>query len=274
MVAKKKAPAWPGRFRRRNYGNNHAYYLTMDDGVEVKLDGVTTLIGAGKPKPQIAEWKARMAADEAVNRWEELSKLPLMERRELIRTAANRDRDWAAQRGTEVHDLAERIAHGHEVEVPAEIRGHVESAVKFLDDFEVEVILTESSVFHERALYAGTFDLLLRSNLPEHKGKVVLADWKTNRSGIFSETALQLTAYARATHYTDANREEHPLSELGITDTWAIWIRSDGYSVYPMENSADTWASFAHVAGVARSVGDDEVAKGWKGPELRPGVAA
>ncbi|MBK0297501.1 hypothetical protein IAE22_37365, partial [Bacillus sp. S34] len=38
------------RVRRRNYGKNHAYYITKPDGTESKLDGVTTLIGDGMRK--------------------------------------------------------------------------------------------------------------------------------------------------------------------------------------------------------------------------------
>lgn len=265
-------PTSTSRFRKRKYGKNHAYYLRQADGSEVKLDGVTTILSNGIPKPALVYWAANSTSDYATDHWDELAELPLSKRNETLRKSRYAISDEAKARGTEVHDLAERIAHGEEVEVPTEIRGHVESAVKFLDEFEVEVILTETSVFHDRALYGGTFDLLLRSKL--FPGRVILADWKTNRTGIYPETALQLTAYAKATHYLDAEKREQLISELGITDTWAVWIRSDGYEVYDMECSDDTWAAFAHAAGVARSISDKEVAETWKSAPLRPRVAA
>ena len=260
MAAKKAAPK--GRFYRRNYGKNHAYYL---DGV--KLDGVTTLLGNGLPKPALVNWAANATADYATDHWDELALLPMSERSKDLKGARFKARDEAARRGTEVHDLAERIAHGEEVAVPDEIRGHVEAAVAFLDDFEVEVLLTESPVMHEKAGYAGTFDLLLRSR--KFPGKVILADWKTNRTGIYPETALQLTAYARSTHYLDKDGVEHPTADLGITDLWAIWIRADGYEVYPMEFSRETWNAFGHIVAVARGAASRDVADAWKGEPLR-----
>lgn len=254
------------RFRRRNYGRNHAYYLTGDDGVERKLDGVTTLLSNGLPKPALVNWAANVTAEYAVDHWDELAGMSLSERVKALKSAKNSARDEAAQRGTEVHDLAERIALGEEVDVPDEIRGHVEAAVRFMDDFDIEVVLTETSCFHERAGYAGTFDLLLRS--AKYPGRVILADWKTNRSGIFPETALQLTAYARATHYLDGDKQERLIADLGITDCWAVWVRSDGYEVYEMENSDSTWAAFAHIAAVARGAANREVSQAWKSAPL------
>lgn len=255
------------RFRRRNYGRNHAYYLKGSDGVEVKLDGVTTLLSNGVPKPALVNWAANVTAEYAVDHWDELAEMSLSERVKALKGAKNKSRDEAAARGTEVHDLAERIALGEEVDVPDEIRGHVESAVRFMDDFDIDVIMTETSVFHEKAGYAGTFDLLLRSK--KYPDRVILADWKTNRSGIFPETALQLTAYSRATHYLDKDKQERLIADLGITDCWAIWIRSDGYEVYEMENSNETWAAFAHVAAVARGASNRDVAAGWKSAPLK-----
>lgn len=251
------------RFKRRNYGKNHAYYL---DGR--KLDGVTTLLSNGLPKPALVNWAANVTADYAVNNWDALSEMAVADRMKELKAAKNKDRDMAAARGSEVHDLAERIANGEEVEVPEAIAGHVNSAVQFLDDFDVETILTETSVMHEKAGYAGTFDLLLKS--PVAPGEVILADWKTNRSGIFPETALQLTAYANATHYLDKEGALREVAELGITKLWAIWIRSDGYSVYEMELSERTWRAFGNVVAVARATGKDGQSSEWKGAEVRP----
>ncbi|MDJ1371773.1 hypothetical protein [Gulosibacter molinativorax] len=254
------------RFKRRNYGKGHGYQYLDEAGQYQKMDGVTTLLSNGLPKPALINWAANTTAEYAVNMWDELGEMPIATRLKELKNARYADRDAAAKRGTEVHDLAEKLAHGEEVDVPDEIRGHVESAAQFLDDFEVEVILTETPCFHDQALYGGTFDLLLRSG--KFPDKVILADWKTNRSGIYPETALQLTAYAKSTHYTAANGELALTADLGITDLWAIWIRSDGFSVFPMEFSPVTWSAFGHIATVARTASNRDVADTWKGPEL------
>lgn len=263
MAAKSTSPET--RFKKRKYGKNHAYYL---DGQ--KLDGVTTLLGNGLPKPALINWAANATAEYAVDNWDELEEMSLSERLKVLKSSRYAITDEAKQRGTEVHDLAEKLALGEEVEVPDEIAGHVSSALRFLDDFKVRTILTETSCFHERALYGGTFDLLLQSDLPELAGKVILGDWKTNRTGIYPETALQLTAYAKSTHYLDRNGIEQSMADLGITDLWGIWIRSDGYEVYPMELSERTWQAFGAIVAVARGAANREVSDEWKGRALRP----
>lgn len=267
MSAKTKKPA--SRFTKRKFGKNHAYYL---DGV--KLDGVTTLLGNGLPKPALINWAANATAEYAVDNWADLSDMSLSERLKVLKGSRYAITDEAKQRGTEVHDLAEKLAKGEEVEVPDAIAGHVTSALRFLDEYKFETILTETSCFHEKALYGGTFDLLGRSRLSEHEGKVILADWKTNRTGIYPETALQLTAYAKATHFLDRDGVEQAMAELGITDLWGIWIRSDGYEVYPMEFSDRTWQAFGNVVAVARGAANRDVSDEWKGRALQVREAA
>jgi len=240
------------RLRRRNYGKNHAYYLTRTDGVEVKLDGVTSLIGDGLAKPALVNWAGNITAEKAVDQWDELSELPVSVRLERLKKVRFEDRDAAAAKGTQVHELAEKLIAGEQIEVPEEIAGHVESAVRFLDEFRIRPIITETSVCNESLFYGGTLDMVVTSDLPEYAGKVILADWKTSRSGIYDEAALQLSAYRHSDFYSGSDGLDHPMSELGITDTWGVWIRSDGYDVYPLDTSEDTFKFFNFVATVAR----------------------
>lgn len=272
---KAKAPTLAGttsRVRRRNFGRNHAYYLTMPDGSEVKLDGVTSLIGDGLPKPALMNWAGNITAEKAVDNWDRLSQLPYSERLKWLKGARFEDRDTAAAKGTLIHDLAERLAHGDEVEVPDEVRGHVDSAVRFLDDYQIEPILTETTVCHSTAMYAGTLDMVVRSGRPEHAGKVILADWKTSRSGIYDEAAIQESAYRWAEFYQGPDGLDHPMEELGITDTWGVWIRSDGYDVYPLDAGEQTFRFFQYIATVARRARALKEAP-LKGAALQLGVA-
>lgn len=252
MPRKKKEPEGPtSRLRKRQYGQNHAYYL---DGR--KLDGVTTLLSDGMRKPALENWAANETASQAVERWDELSKLPTIKRYEELKQARYKVRDEAARRGREVHRLAEQLLAGVEVEVPEELRGHVESAVKFMDEWEIEEILTETPVWSERGGYGGTLDMVFRSR--RRPGMVAIGDWKTNRTGIYGETALQLSAYENAESYVGSDGLDHPVSELGINEAWAIWIRADGYSVYPMERGPEVFRTFQFVATVARRTGGKE----------------
>lgn len=228
---------------RRNAGKGHSYKI---DGE--KVPGVTTLIGDGLAKPALINWAANTTAGYAVDNWDELTGMPLSKRLDVLKRARYQDLDQAARRGTEVHALAEKLTHGEEIDVPDEIAGHVESAVKFLDEWRPEPILTETVVGSRKWKYCGTLDGVYR--LPD--GRVVISDWKTTRSGIFGEVALQLSAYANADSYIGPDGEEHPMSELGITGGIAVWIRADDYDVYEVDISDRVFQTFLHVATVAR----------------------
>lgn len=285
-MAKAKQPELAGtgsRARRRNYGKNHAYYLETDNG-EVKLDGVTTLIGDGMRKKALEHWAGNETAKYAVDNWDALAELTPTNRFETLKKARFESRDTAAARGTQVHALAEQLVAGDQVDVPDEIAGHVESAVKFLDEWKIRSILSECTVWSERGFYGGTLDGVATSEVwdahPQGgagvEKRVILFDWKTSRSGIYGETALQLAAYANADFYI-ADGADHPMEDLGITDHWAVWIRSDGYSVYPMVRSAEVFRTFQFVATVARRTeGPDRPLDQLKGAELflPAGVAA
>jgi len=223
-------------------GRNHSYEI---DGR--RADGVTTLIGDGMPKPALVGWAANTTAAYAVDHWDELTGETPSKRLDVLKKARYADLDTAGRRGTEVHQLAEKLSHGLEVDVPDELAGHVESAVKFLDEWNPEVLLTETTVASRAWGYAGTFDLLAK--LPD--GRVCLMDYKTSRSGIWGETALQLGAYANADVYLDAQGGEHPMADLGITEGMAVWIRADGYDVYTVDLEMG-FRIFQHVAWVAR----------------------
>lgn len=253
-MATKEQPTLTGaasRLRRRNYGKNHAYYLQTDAG-EVKLDGVTSLLGDGLPKPALINWAGNVTAGYAVDHWDELGRMAVSQRLKTLQGAKYADRDLAAAKGTLVHELAEQIIAGAEVEVPDEVRGHVDSAVKFLDEFQITPLLTETSVYNEKGFYAGTLDMVVTSGLPKYEGRVILADWKTSRSGIYDEAALQLCAYGNAEFYLGDDGLDHPMAELGVTDHWGVWIRSDGYDVYPLDRSENTFRTFQYISAVAR----------------------
>jgi hypothetical protein len=128
-------------------------------------------------------------------------------------------------------------------------------------------------VFHRGLAYGGTLDLVVRSRLLP--GVVAIADWKSSRSGIFGETALQLSAYENADAYIGADGLPHPMSELGINASWAIWVRSDGYDVYPMERGPEVFKTFSYVATVARRTTKDRMDDLKGSAMFRPtGVAA
>jgi hypothetical protein len=227
---------------RVNGGRGHRY----EDANGLRVPGVTTIISGGIPKPALVDWASNVTADYAVDHWDELGKLAPSARLKTLQKAKYADRDTAANRGTAVHRLAEKLVLGEKVQVPDEIRGHVESYVRFLDDFDVEPILTEFVVMSHEHAYAGTGDLLADLRRLETRA---LLDVKTSRSGIFGETALQLSGYRYADTYVDVYGDEQPMLEVDWCG--AVHVRADGYSLIPVEAGEEQHRAFLYAAQVA-----------------------
>lgn len=237
--------------QRINRGRGHSYKV---DGQPV--DGVTTLIKGGLPKPALMYWSARTVAEYVADNLDQVAAMAGMGRASIV--AALKEvpwtaRDAAAAKGTEVHALAEKVVHGDRVDVPEQIAGYVESCVAFLDEYRVEPIVVEAVIASRRWRYAGTADLLAKLTLPGDEVVTAVADYKTGASGIWPDVALQLAAYRNGDVYLNARGAEYPLAGLGLAETaYAVWLRPDGYDVYPVNAGPDVFKVFNHLAYVAR----------------------
>lgn len=250
------------RIDKTAYGRQSHYYVDADDR---RIPGVTTIIGDGVPKPALIKWGMNTTAAYAVDHWDDLHAMPVSERLKVLKGAAYAERDAAAKRGTEVHDLAEKLLHGQEVPVPDELAGHVESYVKYLDEWNPQVVIAEVPVVNYDLGFAGTIDLLF--DLPD--GRRVLADVKTTRSGIFGEVALQLAAYRAAQFYVDRDGAEKPMPH--VDECWGIWVRADGYSVVPVEAGERELLFFRYAKKIAEW--QNEISKTVVGEELHAPIA-
>lgn len=237
--------AGPRTYRKNYPKGGHGYYL---DGQKAR--GVTTIISDGTPSRGLINWAARSAANYAVDHADALLALDDIEGfRELCATAHTRDRDQAARRGTEVHELAQRLQRGEEVEVPELLEGHVDAYIRFVDDWQPGPdTLIERTVVNRQHRYMGTFDAVgPLAGLPG----VGLYDIKTTRSGIFGDIALQLAAYRYAeTMLTPDQRHEEPMPEI----SWcaALWVRSDGYDLIPVEAGPAEFRAFLYADQVGQ----------------------
>lgn len=224
--------------KETRYG--HSYLL---DGK--KCSGVTTIISKGLPKPALMPWAAKEAAHCAVHEHHLWSEMPEQSAIDWIKNAHKRNRDEAARRGTEVHNLAEQLRDGAEIDVPAELAGHVDSYLQFLQDWEPSPVLIEGVVGSRTHHYMGTFD-----SIEDMGGERWLLDIKTNRSGPFGEVALQLAAYKYAEFYLDADGAEQPMLE--VDRCGVIWVTDTGYEVYEYRCDEATFRTFLYVAQCAR----------------------
>lgn len=226
--------------RRVNNGRGHSYKLAGE-----KVDGVTTVIGNGVPKPALPAWAARETAAYAWEKRETLLELDEAEAVDFLKGAPFRERDRAARRGTEVHRLAERLLAGDEIDVPEELAGHVDAYLRFLDDWQPAPVLVEGVVGHRGHRWMGTLDLI--ADLAD--GTRWLLDIKTTRSGVFGETALQLAAYRHAEFYLDDQGAEQPMPP--VERTGVIWVRADGYDLVPVTADAAVYTYFRAAQYVA-----------------------
>lgn len=218
--------------RRVDRGRGHTY---LDDEGR-RVPGVTTIVGGGLPKPALIDWAANTTVDYAIDHWDELTaKAPSVRMKEL-KGARYAEKDTAARRGTQVHKLAERLVAGEAVPVPAGLEGHVQSYVRFLDDFDVEPILTEAVIVSHEHRYCGTLDLiadLLDVEQPGGGRVRWLLDVKTTRSGVYGETALQLAGYRYADRWVDDEGTEFEIP--AVDRCGVVWVRADGYDLIPVE---------------------------------------
>jgi hypothetical protein len=225
----------------------HKYEL---DGKEVK--GVTTLLGGGMPKPALPYWSAKMVAEYVADNFSNLESFLSRDREAAIKHMKMvpwTERDKAATRGTDVHAIAETIIHGGDAEVRGEIVDHVKGYVKWLDDWDVEPVLTEKVVANRTHWYAGTFDAVLKFNSGPYEGKTYLCDWKTSKA-IYGEMAMQLVAYANAEFYLDESETEQPLPKVdGLA---IVHITDEGTSFYEVTDSEYAWESFLAVIDVSK----------------------
>lgn len=252
------APA--AAIRRYNAGSGHWYEV---DGR--KADGVTSLISKGMPK-QLQKWAAEKTANYALDHWDELSALPLSERLKLMMGAQWADLAGAANRGKRVHHLGQQLASGAEIDVPEDLAGYVESYLAFLNDWEPDPLLVETTVANRAVHYAGTLDLLARVRFARAaEQEIWLFDIKTGNR-VYGDTALQLAAYAYAEVYVAADGSEHPMPDVQAAAV--VHVRSDGYSVYRLPLDGGVFNIFRHVAFVARSV---EPMRNWvSDPLVKP----
>jgi hypothetical protein len=263
--------------RRRDTARGHYYR----DAEGRRVPGVTTILDKGLPKKALINWAANATADGTLNDWDSLALLPPAERLTKMKGIRYAARDAAANRGTEVHRFAEKLLHGETVNVPDEIAGHVRSCAEFLDEFEFDAERIEFSIVSYTHGYAGTGDFIGTIALPDSPRDVpgdwrdfigqrirILGDWKTNRSGIFGESAIQMSAY----RYADAlitGDDEEPMPAVDACA--ALHLRADGYSLIPVTATTEIHRLFLYIQQVARV--DDE-SRDYVGAPIPPPAAS
>lgn len=242
---------------RKNHGRGHSYWI---DGV--KVPGVTTVLGDGYPKAALVDWAANETAGYAVDHWDDLAELAPSRRLETLKRARWDVSKAASVRGTTVHEYAQRLARGEEIEPPDELIGHVDAYLLFVEQWQPRELLVEQPVFSRKWGYAGTLDLI--ATLAD--GRTWLLDWKTTGKGVYLDNVLQLAALRNAEYTVNGDGAETAIPQ--IDRAGIVWLRADGYDLVPLEADEKAFRTFLYVKQVAGFVKADR--ENWIGDALRP----
>lgn len=211
-----------------------------------KLPGVTSILNM-LPKGFLKYWASKSVATYAVDNLGAIVTLALKDPDgaiDLMKRAPDRDTGRAADAGTEVHDLYERLAKGEDVgRIRPDLAPYVALFKGFVEQYAPEFLYLEGTVWSETHGYAGSFDFIAKVTDPETGERMtVIGDWKTTRSGVHEEVALQLTAYARADYIInpDGTKADIPKLDGGIV----VHVRPDGGQVVPARIDDDLFQIF------------------------------
>ena len=225
--------------RRITRGKNHHY----EDADGRRVPGVTTILGAGLPKPQLINWAASATAQGAIDNWDSLSELPPAARLKALEGIRYEITNRAKGKGTQVHLYAEAIVQGIAVTgIPDELRPYIDNYVRFIDAWQLDPALVEVVVVNYTHGYAGTLDLIADLTGPTGERERWLLDLKTGEKGIYAETALQLAAYRYAELYLDADGDEQPMPTVDATG--AIHITADDAQLIPTVSEREQLTTF------------------------------
>lgn len=203
---------------------NHRYSL---DGKPVP--GVTTILGVVN-KPALPKWAAKSVAEHVADNPDAVDALRPLGRDAVVNALKEvpwKRRDDAAHRGIALHDIAERLVLGEDVDVPDDLVPVVESTLDFLDAWDVRPVLTEARVGSREHWFAGTLDLVADTK----HGRAIL-DYKSGKA-IYASAAFQLNAYAFAEFHGEAG-DEAPMADLGVERAFGVHIRADGFDVHEL----------------------------------------
>jgi hypothetical protein len=241
---------------------NHQYRL---DGKYVP--GVTTILKV-LDKPALPKWAAGLVAEWVADNPNGVNGLRSMGRGPMI--AALKEVPWemsraAGDKGTAFHKLAEDIIWaGAEVDVPETQVPLVENCIAFMEDWKIHPLLVEAAVGSRKHWHAGTLDLVAEYVHPvTGESGVAIWDYKSGKA-IYPEAAMQLVGYAFS-EFHGLGGDEKPMADLGITASFGVHIRSDGYDVLPLRFGPDVYEEFIEIRHVY------DIAKRMKGDYKVPG---
>ena len=180
---------------------------------------VTSLVGGGIPKPALVGWGIKSVAEYAIEHKQQWENLPKADALKLLKGSPYSQRDDAAARGTAVHKTLEALLSN--TPMPQDLKGDeqacADAAADFLAQRDSTHLATELTVFNKTSGYAGTLDLWE----VDVEGATWILDYKTSKSGIFPDMAIQQVAYQQAEF---ALVQAKPLGDAPTDQKWTARV--------------------------------------------------
>lgn len=253
----------------------HRYWLDKKP-----VPGVTSILGVLN-KPAIPKWAAKSVAEWVADNPAAIEELRNLGRDGLVAALKEvpwKKRDDAATRGSTLHDYAERILRGEDVEIDDNdpLLPVIENAIGFMDRWQIEPLLVEAPVASREHWWAGTLDLVAKYVHPvTGEAGVGIFDWKSS-GAIYPEAAMQLNAYGHA-EFALVDGVEVPLPE--ITAAFGVHIKPDETNVHPLPWGERIYTEFLTIRAChdikKRMDGDWKTpGSGYVGIAIREEVAA
>ena len=203
--------------------------------------GVTSVLGKAIDKPGLRYWYAEQGVLWALEQDQaELRQLDSRELSSRARRAPDDRRDHKAREGTTLHAYADALGTGQDIEPTSELAGRAQLIADFLDRWQVRVIASELTVWHERLGYAGTLDVIADLWVPGIGWQRWLLDYKTG-AGVYPEVCLQLAAYRYATHCVWQG-EDRPMPD--VQRCGVVHVTAAGAALKPMTVGLEEHAIF------------------------------
>ena len=240
---------------RPRYNNDGPRIYTWphpDSGRPPEFDVVSVTSATGcYPKPWLVPWAVKMTAERAVDKYRRLGEMidedGETEALAWLKKARYTSSGDKAHRGTVVHSALEAYLAGEALtrdQIEAALKekrvarnlwrgtfGMVKGLMRFLDDFEPEVIWSEQTVYSREHGYAGTLDVVGRMHVAGARRPVVL-DVKTSKD-IYNEVGMQLCGYARADFAgVRETAEELPILPKGERIEYGVVVRPTASGTY------------------------------------------
>lgn len=227
---------------------NSRYYVHPETGA--KIPGVTSVLNM-LPKQFLQFWTGKVVAEYAIDHLGDMVNIVLRGDRQgavdYLKGAPRRTTGAAAELGTLAHAAFEDIANGRDPKVSPDVLPFARLFRRMLTDTGLNVTLQEQTVHSEQHDYAGSFD-----GYGTIDGKPVFIDYKTTRSGVHAEVAMQLAAYRFSDYilHPDGTATPTPLAEGGIV----VHVRPERIQVVEVDCDEKVFSHFLHLRETFRWV--------------------